>query len=160
MPCLLFTWHTYGSWLPDRVEGYVHWDRGLQASNPKLAQRYREQQKDSAVEFSDEQQQLLIGELQRSAELATFRLHYVAFEPTHVHIVVSWCDSRTYKQLRRSIRRSISAALNRHGGERSWLSRGESARHVKDQAHFDYLTRRYLPDHKGWKWCERRGMWR
>ena len=160
MPCFLFTWHTYASWMPDRPQGYVHWERGLQPSNPKLAQRYREQQKDTSVVFSAEQQQLLIGELRRSAELATFRLHYVAFEPTHLHVLVSWHDARTYEQLRRSIRRSISLALNRHGGQRRWLSRGESKRRVKDQSHFDYLINKYLPDHGGWKWCERRGLWR
>ncbi|MEM1305417.1 MAG: hypothetical protein AAGG46_11005, partial [Planctomycetota bacterium] len=29
MPVYLFTYHTYGSWLPDRPQGYVQRDQGI-----------------------------------------------------------------------------------------------------------------------------------
>jgi hypothetical protein len=29
MPCYLFTWHAYATWLPDRKQGYVEKGRGI-----------------------------------------------------------------------------------------------------------------------------------
>ena len=36
MPCYLFTYHAYGSWLPDHAEGYVHWKEGQQPPDDNL----------------------------------------------------------------------------------------------------------------------------
>ena len=86
MPCYLFTWHTYGSWLPDRPEGYVHWLRGLQPTSPPLAVRYDEQQKETVVLLDEEHQLATIDELRKAAPLQRLRLHMVACEgvaPAH-----------------------------------------------------------------------------
>ncbi len=159
MPCHHFTWHTYGSWLPDRPEGYVHWSRGLQPSDAALATRYREQQKESTAELAEEYQLAIIEELQKAAPLQRFRLHFVACELTHLHVLASWPDERGWKKLRRSIRRSISQRLM-IVLRRKWLAREEDCRRVKDQKHFDYLMGQYLPSHSGWKWSEGHGLFK
>lgn len=88
-----------------------------------------------------------------------FRRHFVACEMSHVHVLASWPDERDWKKLRRSIRRSISQRLM-NVLRRSWLAREEDCRRVEDQKHFDYLTRQYLPSHRGWKWSEERGQFK
>jgi len=157
MPCHLFTWHTYGSWLPDRSQGYVHWSRGREQANTALAQCYRKQQKDFTAELTDPLQKEVIAELIETARLVEFRLHFVAADPTHVHVLASWADDRSWERLKRSIRRSMSVRLNRWR-RRKWFSRGGNSRRVESQKHFDHLVSSYLPAHQGWKWCEHRGL--
>ena len=157
MPCRHFTWHAYGSWFPDRPEGYVHWSRGLQPPEVALATRYREQQKESTAVLAEKYQLAVIDELRKAALLQRFRLHFVACETSHLHVLSSWHDDRSWKKLRRSIRRSISQRLMGML-RRTWLAREEDCRRVEDQEHFDYLIGQYLPSHSGWKWCEGRGL--
>jgi len=159
MPCCLFTWHTYGSWLPDRTRGYVHWSRGRELTNIALAKRYRQQQKETTASLTEELQREAIADLVEAAPLVGFRLHFVATDVTHVHVLVSWRDGRGWERLRRSIRRSLSVRLNRQR-RRKWFSRGGNTRRVESQKHFDHLVERYLSSHHGWKWCERRGLFR
>ena len=157
MPCYHFTWHAYGTWLPDRAEGSVHWSRGRQASSQAMATRYREQQRERTVVFSQQMQLDIISELVLSAYHASFRLHFVGTDTSHVHVPVSWKDERAWQQLRKTMRRSISLRLNKRR-RRRWLSRGEDVKQVRTMEHLDYLTGDYLPSHRGWKWCERRGL--
>ncbi len=159
MPYYLFTWHTYGSWLPDRPQGYVHWSRGREQTNIALAQRYRQQQKETTVSLTEELQREVIAELVETAPLISFRLHFVATDATHVHVLTSWQDGRGWERLRRSIRRSLSVRLNRQR-RRKWFSRGGNTRRVESRKHFEHLIEHYLPSHHGWKWCERRGLFR
>ena len=159
MPCFLFTWHTYGSWLPDRPQGYVHWKRGLQKSSVVLAQCYRSEQRQPEAHLTSGLQKCLIEELAEASTPVKFRLHFVATDKFHVHALVSWKDSRYPKQLRRSLRRSMTIRLNDHE-RRKWFSRGGNTKRLKRQDHFDYLINAYLASHRGWKWCENRGMFR
>jgi len=159
MPCYLFTWHTYGSWLPDRPQGYVHWSRGREPTNRLLAVRYRQQQAQPTAELSEQLQQEIIAELVAGASVARYRLHFATTDATHVHVLASWRDERRAEQLRRSLRRSMSLRLNRIQ-RRKWFSRGGCARPVLSQSHFDHLVANYLPRHRGWKWCEGRGLFR
>jgi len=157
MPCYLFTWHAYGTWLPDRPQGYVHWSHGLQPQNVTLAQCYQREQKESSAVFDTSIQRLLIDQLELAAPLARFRLHAVATDSTHIHVLVSWNDPRNWKRLRRSIRHGLTTRLNEER-RRTWFSRGGHAKQVESQQHFDQLVGAYLPNHKGWKWCETKGF--
>ena len=159
MPCYLFTWHAYGSWLPDRPQGFVHWNRGLQVTDVALARCYRKEQKQPQVELTPEIQVDLIHELDESTTPLSCRLHSVATDLSHLHVLVSWTDTREAKQLRRSLRRSMSSRLNQKSRQK-WFSRGGDMRRVCSQSHYDYLVSHYLPTHKGWKWCETRGNYR
>jgi hypothetical protein len=40
MPCYLFTYHAYGSWMPDRVEGYVRRGQGILPRDTQMASLY------------------------------------------------------------------------------------------------------------------------
>jgi hypothetical protein len=102
---------------------------------------------------------LIIEEVNATAEKRRFRLHAVATELTHVHVLISWNGERTYKQLRRGLRESISRRLNAHL-RRRWLEQGGSRKQVKDRKHFDYLMDAYFPSHSGWKWREGKGLYR
>ncbi|HEX6962625.1 MAG TPA: hypothetical protein VF175_12205 [Lacipirellula sp.] len=163
MPCFLFTYHGYGTWLPDRPEGFVHWRDGLLPTDEELASAYKRKMKvakgDSAA-FEGQTQLLLIDELVKAAEFQKLRIHAVATEPTHVHAIVSWPDERTPQHVSDGLRESLSRRLNKEVAKRKWLAKGANKRRMKDQVHFDYLTTTYLPSHVGWKWEEGRGVYR
>src|SRR5688572_20279923 len=112
MPCYLFTWHAYATWMPDRQQGYVLKGRGIQTPDAARAKAYRARQKQAAACFDDAIQHLIIEECIVTADKRQFRLHGVATEPTHVHVMVSWKDERTFEQVRRGLRESISRRLN------------------------------------------------
>ena len=37
MPCYLFTFHAYGTWMPDREEGFVRREQGILPPDEELA---------------------------------------------------------------------------------------------------------------------------
>jgi len=102
--------------------------------------------------FNESQQQSLISELQIAAGKQSFRLHFVATEPTHVHGLLSWKDERPWMRLRVAIKWSLTGRLKREYFERKWLSEGASRKRISEQEHFDYLVGTYLAEHSGWKW--------
>jgi hypothetical protein len=159
MPCYLFTWHAYGTWMPDRPQGYVKKGKGILPPDAEEAERYRSRQKEAAARFDDAVQQLIIEELVITADKRRFRLHGVATDSTHDHVLLSWPDERTYEQLNRGVRESITRRLNQHHCRR-WLVHKGSRKRVEDRQHFDYLMKKYLPKHTGWKWREGVGVYR
>ncbi|MBB6430007.1 REP element-mobilizing transposase RayT [Algisphaera agarilytica] len=155
MPCYLFTWHTYGSWMPDRPRGYVRRDHdGVMPTDETAAAAYRERMSGAAVIWSPEQQALILETLRNATEPLAYRLHAVAVDPTHVHALLSWNDDRDWKGLRSSARHSMTRKLNSTFGKRDWMSRGGSGKRVKDQAHFERLVAGYLPGHHALFWKE------
>jgi hypothetical protein len=145
--------------MPDRPQGYVKKGRGILPSDRREAARYRARQKEAPASFNDEVLLLVIDELQTAAEKRRFRLHGVAAELTHLHVLVSWSDDRTFEQIHRGVRESISRRLNSYR-RRRWLVHKGSRKRVRDRAHFDYLMDKYLPKHKEWKWREGVGLYR
>jgi hypothetical protein len=115
---------------------------------------------DDEVQFCGDLQLLMIDELNIAATKQSFRLHFVATEPTHLHVLVSWKDERPWSKVRISIKSSLTRRFNREVAERQWFSEGGSRRRVINQDHFDYLVHTYLPRHSGWKWSEERGLHR
>ncbi len=159
MPCYHFIFHAYGTWLPDEDDGYVRRQDGQLPQDLVSATRYRAIMTDAPTTFEDVQQQTLIDEVHVAAKHQAFRTHFVATEPTHIHILVSWHDDeRPFEKLRGGIRQSLSRRMSRDFGKREWLSEGGSRRHVVNQEHYDYLVCTYLPEHGGWKWSEEKGL--
>jgi REP element-mobilizing transposase RayT len=159
MPCYLFAWHAYATWLPDRPQGLVLKGRGVQPPDVARAKAYRARQKEAMASFDESMQRLIIAECIVAAEKRRFRVHGVATEPTHVHVLISWADNRTFEVLRRGLRESISRRLNSRR-RRPWLEQGGSRKRVTNRPHFQYLMDRYLPKHGGWKWREGIGCYR
>jgi hypothetical protein len=159
MPCYHFTYHAYGTWLPDQPDGYVQRDKGPLPQDTKMAVAYRKRMTDDEVKFDSEHQQAIIDEVRIAVTFQSCRLHFIATESTHVHVLVSWQDDlRSFEKPRSAIRQSISRRLSRGFENRQWLSEGSSRRKVVNQEHYDYLICTYLPQHTGWKWSEERGL--
>ncbi len=156
MPCYLFTFHVYGSWLPDRDGGFVRRGERLQPSDAQMATIYRENQSDTPIAFDDRRQQILIDAALEAAEFQNLRLHHLATDPSHVHLLVSWKTDNPWETVRSGLRSSLSRHLNRAGGKRDWFAKTGSRKRVRDQDHFNYLTNTYLPNHRGRKWSEAR----
>jgi len=157
MPCYLFTYHSHGSWLPDREQGYVHWKKGSLPADAKRAEQYREKMVESEAVFDHLKQRVLLSEIEVASGFQGFRFHAAATETTHVHVLASWKDERPWLKLRNSIKQSLNLRLNKEFERRTWFVKGASRRHVEEQDHFDYLLNVYLPKHRSWKWSEGRG---
>ena len=158
MPCYLFTYHAYGSWMPDRSRGYVRRKEGVLVADRRMAACYRKNLKGEIVEFDTHVQQRLVEALLEACQFQSLRGHGMATDPSHVHVLVSWTDDRTWKLMRRRVRTSLTLQLNRAFKHRTWFSKQPSRKRVKDREHFEYLVEEYLPRHRGWKWIEGRGV--
>jgi len=160
MPCYLFTYHGYRTWLPDRDEGFVEHHREHNYPDLKLAAAYRARAKEDVVFFGEEHQRVIIDAVLAAAPHQQFRTHFVATESTHSHVLVSWRDDRMWQTFRSGIKSSITRALNQKFKRRRWLEEGASRRKVNNQEHYDYLIVTYLPEHRGWKWSEEKAYFR
>jgi hypothetical protein len=160
MACYHFTFHGHGTWMPDEDDGYVKRGEGRLPQDVAAASHYRMLQAEKEVEFCEVHQLAMIDEVHVASSIQQYRVHFVATEPTHIHILVSWKDERRFEKLRASIRQSLSRRLGREFEKRTWLSEGGSRRRVSNQDHYDYLICTYLPKHGGWKWSEEKGVHR
>lgn len=160
MPCYLFTYHAYGTWMPDRSRGYVKRSRGILPRDDQMAELYRRSMKEQAVSFDDQLQRWSIAALLESEPLQLFELYFVATDATHLHVLLGWRNDRGAVALRSLVKGSLSRALNRAVKHRIWFADGGSRKQVKSGGHFAYLTTSYLPKHAGWKWSRERGYFK
>jgi len=100
MPVYHFTYHAFGTWLPDHGRGYTR--RGAQVLPPdnEMADRYRANMSQPPVRFTSEVQRVMIAELQTACEAQGYTLHSVGTDDTHLHVVVAWDCSRHWKRVR------------------------------------------------------------
>jgi REP element-mobilizing transposase RayT len=154
MPCYLFTCHAFGSWMPDRGRGYVERNKGILPPAPDRAEQYRRNTRQHPVTFDRKIQRLLIEETRYAADRQQLRLHALALDPTHAHILVSWHDSRRVKQVRSNLKSSLTRRLNHELGKRDWFVANASRKRIRDRKHFNYLVNTYLPNHRGLFWSE------
>jgi hypothetical protein len=155
MPCYLFTFHAFGTWMPDREEGFVRRGQGTLPPNEELARQYQDRTKQDEVLFDSRLQLLLIKETRVACEKQCYRGHCVATEPTHIHALVSWPDERPWLKIRNGLKSSLTRRLNCDLQPRDkWFVESASRKQVKDDDHFNHLINTYLPSHGGWKWRE------
>ena len=155
MPCYLFTFHAYGTWMPDREEGFVRRKEGILPPDEELAREYRGKAGENIVSFNARIQLLLIEETRVACEKQRYRGHCIATDPTHVHALISWPDERPWLKIRSGLKTSLTLRLNREVQRRQhWFVDSASRKQVKDEEHFDHLVTNYLPSHRGWKWRE------
>jgi hypothetical protein len=85
-----------------------------------------------------------------------WRLHRVAGEPSHVHVLVSWSEYVSWQKVRDKLKNLMSLQLGRQFSApgRRWFSGGASRKRVRDRRHFEYLMNQYLPRHRGLNWKE------
>jgi len=155
VPCYLFTFHAYGTWMPDREAGFVRRKQGVLPPNEELAEAYRRRAAEEAAAFDEKIQLLLIEETWTACEKQRYRGHAVATDPTHLHALISWPDERAWMKIRTGLKSSLVRRLNRDVmRRRNWLVDSASRKQVKDDSHYDHLMNVYLPSHRGWKWRE------
>ena len=146
--------------MPDRKRGYVKRDKGVLPPDPDMAGRYKQNMKESPVEFDADKQRAMLDEMRIGSKFQRFDLRGVGTDPTHLHGLVSWRDERSWDRLRNGIRSSLTRRLNREFEKRSWFVEGASRKRVVERQHYDYLIDTYLPDHPGLKWSPKKGVYR
>jgi len=162
MPVYLFTYHAYGSWLPDKPDGYVKRNQGIHTQNHDRASRYREHMKHPPMRFNQRMQRVMVDSAQATAGELGLRLHYACVTDTHAHALVSWSGDTDWQRLRTRIKqrlgRDLSVALDRKG---PWFSEGSSRKRVRTDVHLHQLMHTYLPkpDHRGTHCREGAGVW-
>jgi len=155
MPVYHFTFHTYGSWLPDKPKGYVIRGKGIQKQDLDEADNYRKKMTDSTVLLSEPHFEILKQSFTELTTAQRLRLHGYAMDPTHVHLLLSWHDPRRVLPVRTQIKRSLTMRLKILDFKRSkWWARDASQKRVRDQSHFDYLIYDYFPSHHQKYWRE------
>jgi len=154
MPCYLFTYHAYRSWMPDRKQGFVRRGKGVVPPDEELSRQYRDDAKQEQAGFDSQLQLLAIDELQVAFAYQQCRGHCIATDATHIHVLVSWRGDRPWKRIRSGLKSSLTRRFNRELQRRKWFVDSASRKRVKDRSHFDYLVDQYLPSHRGWKWRE------
>jgi len=157
MPCYLFTYHGYGTWMPDHDRGYVRRKEGILATDKNMSTYYRRNLLHDPVSFSPTMQSQLIAAAIEAFAFQELRGHYIATEITHLHVLVSWRSNAAWQLVRRRLRSSLTRRLNREVERRPWFSKQPSRKQVREQQHFDYLMNTYLPKHSGIKWSEEQG---
>jgi hypothetical protein len=160
MPCYLFTYHAFGSWMPDHSRGYVHRGEGIRPPDERMAELYRGNLKQAVVRFDSAIQRELIAGVLEACQCQEVRCHFIATDSTHAHVLVSWNSDRSWEIVRKQIRSSITRRLNDCVRRQQWFSKSPSRKRVGDRKHFDYVVGVYLPKHSGWKWSEERGVFR
>ena len=154
MPVYLFTVHSYRSWNPDDRRGYVRRGQGILESDAGMAHAYADSATEEPFLFGSFEQTALHWIVWDCCQRRDWRLHGVAFEPTHVHILLSWKDDTAMPEVFRKMKNLMSRELGlRCTPKRShWFSKFGSRQQVKDQRHFDHLMSAYLPKHGGLVW--------
>ncbi len=155
---VLFTWHAYGTWMPDRPQGYFKNKTGLWAADSQAAIAYRHRQQANTCVFCDEAQQLLVVAAQEAASHQGFSSITLATDRTHVHLLAGWVDEREPNVVRTRVKQSLTRQLNARFGNRQWFTRGGHDRLVRDGEHFHRLRHEYLPSHRGWFWDRTTGV--
>jgi hypothetical protein len=154
----MFTFHGYGTWWPDHPSGYVRKGGGVLPSDPEMGERYRDSAKFDPVRFDRKKQQVIVEAIREVCERLGVRLHYVVTVSTHAHAVVSWTGGYTWDEVHDRIKRICGLKLARlmKTKGRRWFSEGRDSNRVKDRGHFEHLMTKYLPDHHGVTWNERK----
>lgn len=148
MPVYLFTYHAYRSWLPDRKNGYVERGKGILPQDLDRARAYREIAAHDPVVFDDSTGWSMIGEAERLCAQQSWKLYEAASTTTHIHLLVGWKSTETWKRIATRIKQRLGAAISRcRNRPGPWFSRGHSRKQVRDRKHFEYLLKVYLPRH-------------
>jgi len=107
------------------------------------------------VTFDRQLQNSLIGITKEACDFQLLRLHAMATDASHVHILVSWSTKKPVGRIRQNLKQSLTRRMNERVCHAKWFSRGGSQKRVADRKHFNHLMKTYLPSHRGRCWIER-----
>ena len=157
MPDFIVTLHAYGTWMPDRPQGFFHWKRGYQERDDELADSYRRRQSESSAFFDETVQRALIEAVLESATFRSLTIHAVATDDAHVHVLCAWEDGRPADTVRERLKYALTRRLNERIHRRTWFAKGGHEKQVADEGHGRYLREEYLPSHRGLRWDAQSG---
>jgi REP element-mobilizing transposase RayT len=156
MPCYLFTYHAYRSWNANHPRGFVLEAGRIEPPSLHQANFYDSQAKQPRVLFRPVHQRILLWIIQDACARRKWRLHAVATNPTHIHVLMSWRSEERWQEISRRLKVLSSLMLGRKSGiaGRKWFVRRSSRKRIRNREHFDYLVTTYLPRHRGLLWKE------
>ena len=155
MPVYLFTLHAYRTWVPDRPQGYVRRGKGILPPDEGLAIAYSRAAREPQAGLGEREQGIVLAIAHDACFRRNWRLHAIACEATHTHLLVTWSDTARPGWVGGKLKNLISRELNWGLPEkRKWLSRSASRRRVRERSHFEHLVQNYLPGHGGLFWKE------
>ncbi len=136
------------------MQGFVQRNQGILKTSKQMAQNYQNKQHAPHINFDATIQQSLINITLNASQLQQLRPHGIATDTSHIHVLISWRNTRPVKAIRISLKQSLNRLLNRQHKKRIWFSRGGSQKRVETQSHYQYLITQYLPKHTGITWFE------
>jgi len=154
MPVYHFTFHAYGSWLPDKPKGYVQRNQGVLPPDPAAAAAYRSRMTQPQARFNPAHQIALFKEVIKGQSRQHYRVLAAAMEASHIHLVIAWEDKRGVGNRRAQIKSAMTRCLNTQFGKMKWFLRNASQKRITDPRHLDHLNTHYLPSHRGLFWRE------
>ena len=156
MSVYLFTFHAYRSWNADNPRGYVRRGQGMFSPDVTQAHRYDQHAKQPPMLFEETHQRVMLWIVSDACQRRGWRLHQIACESTHIHVLVSWKNFLHWEQVSSKLKNLMSRELGRRLSlpGRRWFSTKGSRKRVRDRRHFEYLMQRYLPGHHGLVWRE------
>jgi REP element-mobilizing transposase RayT len=108
----LFTWSTYGTWLPGDARGWVEYQRGFQLPDPILELECAARMTHDACRLAPHQRERVNKQVAETCQYKGWLLHAVNCRSNHVHVVLSspanpkiireqlkaWCTRRLKEQ--------------------------------------------------------------
>lgn len=141
----LLTWHTYGTWLPGEVKGFVSAVRDacdeqvihnipgttIDADSPHLAEWSRQQLKSPPIFLTRDQAKCFATQLFETVAFRNWKLFAFAVVPNHIHVVLGVLGDPEPEKLLGDIKSYGSRALNRAFGKppsETWWTESGSKR--------------------------------
>lgn len=156
MPVYHFTYHAYGTWLPNKEEGYFRHDDGYHPQDIERANLYRNQMTQRPESFDDEMQKVLIAGTYDICINRGWTFYGGATNISHFHALIGCREEITADAMSRRLKNLLSLFLGRLRKQRGhkWFVHDESKVRVTEREHFDYLLATYFPKHAGIVWRE------
>lgn len=154
MPVYHITYHAYGTWLPDREEGYYRHDEVHHAKDFDKANLYRNQMTQKPESFDEEMQKVLIAGTFDICKTRGWTFYGGATDNTHFHALIGSHEEVTAEEMSQKLKNLLSLFLGRLKSIRGhkWFVHDDGICRVKDREHFDHLLTVYFPKHSGVVW--------
>jgi REP element-mobilizing transposase RayT len=133
----MFTWSTYGTWLPGDSRGWVEYRHGFQLPDPILQLECAARMMEDACLLNRYQRDVVSAQVAETCKYKGWVLHAVDCRTNHVHVVLSasahpktireqlkaWCTRRLNEQ-------QVKLGIAVHERRRNWWAERGSIRWI------------------------------
>ena len=147
----LFTWSTYGTWLPGDARGWVEYRRGFRLPDPILELECAARMTEDACRLAPHQRERVHRQVAETCTHKGWVLHAVNCRTNHVHVLLS--STTPPKIIREQLKAWCTRRLNEQQAERNvpeaerrsnwWAERGSIRWIFRDpdlEAALDYVV--------------------